>query len=159
MGIVIHKNLFIVCSIFLLWSVGNSSLGADRIEPTRLPAQDRMTAGKLAVFSEPPGLAVVLDGKPSGQTPVRIESIAPGTHELQIENKEKTIFVNPGQELRISFFKGSFIEIPASETTPSQQPEAKEPTPPQKQPTPPQPDESKLLEPGYFPLEPSGPIR
>jgi len=41
-----------------------------------------------------------------------------GTYQLRVKDSETTIFVEPGSTLRISLFKGEFINIPAKKAEP-----------------------------------------
>jgi len=141
-----------------MWMPVTYRFGADLIEPTHTHKGESVKPGQLFVFSEPPGLVVTQNGKTLGKTPVFLESVEQGTHELQLAGKETIIDIAPGEARRLSFFKGKFIEIPAEQTGAAEQPHTAEqklvqkPVPQQK------PQEGEQLEPGYFPLKPSGPI-
>ena len=106
----------------LLWMPVTFSFGAELIEPTRTIKGENVEPGKLFVFSEPPGLMVTLDGKALGKTPVQLDSVDQGSHELRVAGKETTILITAGEILRLSFFKGRFIEIPPEETGAPKQP-------------------------------------
>jgi hypothetical protein len=114
--------------------------------------------GRLSVFSEPPGLGVTLDGKVVGKTPLTMDSISPGTHLLRVKNKAATITIGPGEDRRVSFFNEVFVELPVEEkairetaTTAGEQPvHVSDSQPPA--------EKGQKLEPGYFPLNPRGPI-
>ena len=115
--------------------------------------------GRLSVFSEPPGLDVLLDDINIGKTPVIAKQVTPGTHVLRVKETEKEITILPETSLRISFFKDSLIEFPEKKTEFPEQtkPEEKRETP-EKQ-TEDSKKEKKQLDPFYFPTNPSGPIR
>jgi hypothetical protein len=87
------------------------------VEPTHSMEGKEEKPGELAVFSEPPNLEVMLDGEKIGETPVAVE-VKPGEHTLSIEKAEKTVNILPGESLRLSLFKGEFIEIPEEEEKP-----------------------------------------
>ena len=150
------KSIVMVAS--LLWISGSLCLRADLIQPTRTLRGENVKPGRLIVFTEPPGLMVSLDGKTVGRAPVFLESVAQGSHELEVAGKKTPIVVAPGEALRLSFFKGKFIEIVPEQTDAAAQPQTAEQKPVQ-QPGPQQkPQTGEQLEPGYFPLKPSGPI-
>jgi serine/threonine-protein kinase len=57
-----------------------------RREAPRTPAAPRPVApGSLEIESRPSGARVVLDGKPVGQTPLRLAKVAPGLHSVRLE--------------------------------------------------------------------------
>jgi hypothetical protein len=149
------RMLMVVC---LFWMPATDSFGAELIEPTRVLEGDIQQPGRLSVFSEPPGLGVTLDGKAIGQTPVNIDSISPGTYLLWVGNKETMIAIGPGENRRLSFFKDAFIEMPAEEKMSREALQAAEEKPVimsgSEQPS----ENSRKLEPGYFPLNPGGRI-
>jgi len=64
--------------------------------------------GALTVRSTPSGALVIADGMPVGETPVRIDSIAPGKHRLQLQlegylGKAATVLVSPGTDGDVEF--------------------------------------------------------
>ncbi len=97
---------------FFTVSVFNiSGLQAELLEPTRsLKAADE-DPGRLTVFSEPPGLSVKLDGALVGQTPMRIERVEPGIHQLQVSESTTEINIEPDKTFHISLFKNKFIQF------------------------------------------------
>ncbi|MDD1720122.1 MAG: PEGA domain-containing protein [Methanoregulaceae archaeon] len=62
--------------------------------------------GALAVNSSPPGAGVFLDGKPGGNTPVRLEGILAGNHTVVMEKDGYM-----GAELPVTVQGGSTTEI------------------------------------------------
>jgi hypothetical protein len=131
---------------------------AELIEPTRTLKGEEEPAGKLSVFSEPPQLNVTLDGTEIGKTPIISKDIKPGIHVLRVRDTEKSIVVESGKPLHLSWFKGSFISVPIekNESEESQEKQEEEkPTAAKKK----EPSESKdNLRPLYWPLNPRGPI-
>jgi len=129
------------------------------IEPSRTVKGHEKANGRLSVFSEPPGLYVLLDDINIGKTPVIAKQVAPGTHVLRVKEMEKEITILPETSLRISLFKDSLIEIPEKKTEFPEQtkPEEKRETPEKR--TEDSKKEKKQLDPFYFPTNPSGPIR
>jgi hypothetical protein len=87
-------------------------LYAGLIEPTRAlePAPDDL--GTLNVFSEPPALEIILDDNVIGKTPLISHELSTGMHTLSIGGSEAKIFINARKATSLSWFKGSFIEIP-----------------------------------------------
>ena len=132
--------------------------GSELIEPTCTLKGENVKPGKLFVFSEPPGLAINQDGKAVGKTPVSLESIPQGTHVLRVKKEETTIIMAPGEVRRLNFFRGKFIEIPSEETGAPEPPQAMEQQPAQKPGSEQKSQNSEKLAPGYFPLNPRGPI-
>lgn len=69
-------------------------------------------AGKLRVESDPPGAAVVVDGKPRGVTPVNIEDLTAGRHDVGVtmngNTQRETVEVKGGKTvtLRTSIYQG-----------------------------------------------------
>lgn len=114
--------------------------------------------GRLSIFSEPPGLGVRLDGKTIGKTPLTIDSISQGTHILRVENKETKITIDPGEARRVSFFKDAFVELPAEKKVSREAPKAAEEQAVHVSGSQQPAGKSQTLEPGYFPLNPRGPI-
>jgi hypothetical protein len=86
--------------------------GEDLIPPTRSLEGRVETLGRLTVVSEPPDLEVFLDGSEIGQTPVWHKEVKPGFHKLRVRDSERDIFVEPGKTTTVSYFKGSFIDVP-----------------------------------------------
>jgi len=97
---------FFAISVFNL-----AALQAELIEPTRSLKTAGEEPGRLTVFSEPPGLNVKLDKASVGQTPMRIEGVGPGTHQLQVGESTTEIDIEPGQTFHISLFKNRFIQF------------------------------------------------
>lgn len=150
------KTLWVIVGVCLLWMPANYSFGAELIAPTRVLDDDNQKPGQLSVFSEPPGLGVMLDGKAIGKTPLSLKSVSQGTHMLRVEKKEMMITIGPGQVRRLSFFKDSFVEIPAEKKVPINAPKAAEETPVHVSGSEQSAEKSEELMPGYFPLYPAG---
>jgi hypothetical protein len=149
-----------VCSAIICvpLSYFSSLTSAELIAPTRTLSEAKEQPGKLSVFSEPPALAVTLDGSDIGKTPVVAQEVEPGTHLIRIEDSETEIFVKPGQPLQYSWFKGSFIEVPVEKKEVRQHPKAEQPEPSQKPPSERSEEKKEDSHPLYWPLNPTGPI-
>ena len=71
-----------------------------------------ITAGSLALVTQPAGAQVLLDGAPAGETPVTIESVAPGRHTVTFVTAagavKKTVRVEAGKtaSLDVPVFSG-----------------------------------------------------
>jgi hypothetical protein len=119
---------FIGCLVFgcafIVFPCGLTA--AERIAPTRTLQGEKEQPGKLAVFSEPPGLEVTLNGAGLGKTPLSLDGVMPGTHRLRVKNSETDITIEPGKTLQISLYKDKFILIPKTAKTPPQPPETVE---------------------------------
>jgi putative sterol carrier protein len=102
--------------------------GGELIEATRTLQEAGKRWGKVVVFSEPPELDVFLDGSRVGQTPLWLERVKEGTHNLQIKGLEKEIYVKDGRTLKVGLFKGRFITVLEAERK-----EAKEGAPEKKE--------------------------
>jgi serine/threonine-protein kinase len=77
------------------------------------PRTQETFTGALFVDSHPQGATVVIDGKPMGKTPLRLNAMAIGTHVVRLELAKhrpwySTARVVAGQELRVA---GSLEEI------------------------------------------------
>ena len=150
---------------FLLLALGvwctpfAAGLRAQLIEPTRNLPDASEGRGLLSVLSEPPGLEVQVDGRIIGKTPVFSARFPAGAHVLRIKDSETGIHLPAGKTTAISWFKGSFIEIPEM-AKPSRELPGEPPTTPSKS----KPDEGPGVQPGaakdpyYWPLNPRGPI-
>ena len=128
------------------------------IEPTRTLDGKGKQIGYLSVYSEPPEMAVYLDGKQIGATPLSAHAVSAGEHLLRVGEVEKELFVLPGKALRYSLHKGRFIRLPdKKDPLPTDKPDEKSQkdleTPAQDP-----PDEKSIPPPNYFPLNPMGPI-
>jgi len=129
------------------------------IEPSRTVKGHEKANGRLSVFSEPPGLYVLLDDINIGKTPVIAKQVAPGTHVLRVKETEKEITTLPEKSLKMSFFKGSLIELPEKKTESLGQSKSEEKSTTSEKQTEDSKKEKKQLDPFYFPTNPSGPIR
>jgi hypothetical protein len=96
--------------------------GGELIPPSQTLQGPRQIPAKLTVLSEPPGLKVFLDGSEIGKTPVRQRQVKAGSYTLRVKDSETEIEAGPGEELKISLFKGSFIHIPKTERAAEKQP-------------------------------------
>jgi len=90
----------------------------------------KVAPAALAIVSEPAGAAVTLDGKPVGETPVALASVAPGSHQIRLTYKgyypyESAIDLVAGQSLdlhpllrqdRRVRFRGVLMEPEARDT-------------------------------------------
>lgn len=131
------KKMVILTALVAIFLIISTGLKAELIEPTRTLSKTPDDPGQLTVFSEPPGLGVKIDGTPVGQTPLRIQEVAPGTHRLQIRNSVTEIDLEPGMTFHVSLFRNKFIKFQVekketgqtSETHPSQKTETWSPEP------------------------------
>ena len=116
-------SLFVqVSALVCLLSATVLCHGDELIPPSRTLQGPHETPAQLTVLSEPPGLKVFLDGLRIGKTPVRRWQVKAGSYTLRVKDSETQIEAGPGEELKISLFKGSFIHIPKTETASDQQP-------------------------------------
>ena len=106
-----YKLVVFLTGFFTIIFLNFSALQAGLIEPTRSLKATAEDPGQLTVFSEPPGLSIKLDGTFVGQTPMRINAVDPGTHQLQVGKSVTEIHVEPGQTFHISLFKNKFIQF------------------------------------------------
>ena len=116
--------------LFFFLALPVNSVGEELIELTRSLEGPGKAMGKLTVVSEPPGLAVFLDGSKIGQTPIFfLKAVNSGLHKVRIKGKETDVSIGPGQTLRVSLFKdSSFIKIRREkETVKQREPEAIKP--------------------------------
>ena len=153
------KSFFILLALSAVCTLFTGTLHAQLIEPTRSLQDASGGAGILNVLSEPPGIEVQVDGRVIGKTPIFLARFTPGVHVLRIKDSETDIHLAAGKTTAISWFKGSFIEIPETVKPPAEI--AKEPQSP---PAKPKPDEGPGAQQGtsndpfYWPLNPRGPI-
>jgi hypothetical protein len=153
------KPFFILLALSAVCALFSSGLQAQLIEPTRSLEGAPDGAGLLNVLSEPPGIEVRVDGKVIGKTPIFSARFPAGVHALRIRDSETDIQLVAGKAFAISWFKGAFIEIPATVKPPAEI--AKEPQPSPAKPTPdegPGAQQNTANDPYYWPLNPRGPI-
>jgi len=133
----------IVCSLFICaFLVFPFYLtAAERIAPTRTLQGEKEQPGKLAVFSEPLGLEVTLNGAGFGKTPLSLDGVMPGTHRLRVKNVETDISIEPGKTLQISLYKDKFILIPETDKVPPKKSETVETDRTRSKPPPPTAEE------------------
>jgi hypothetical protein len=106
-----HKLGIFLTGFFTIIVVNYSTLQAELIEPSRPLKSTAEDTGQLTVFSEPPGLNIKLDGALVGQTPMRMNAVDAGTHQLKVGESVTEIEVIPGQAFHISLFKNRFIQF------------------------------------------------
>ena len=107
----IYKLMVLLTGFFAIIFLNFSAPQAGLIEPTQSLKSAAEGPAQLTVFSEPPGLSIKLDGKFVGQTPMRIDVVNPGSHELKVGESVTEIYVAPGQTYHISLFKKKFIQF------------------------------------------------
>ena len=129
---------------FLL--VYSPAWSSELIKPTRALDSTGEKLGKLAVFSEPPGLEVRLEGTIVGNTPILLDEVEPGSHRLRVKDSETDISIEPGKTLQISLYKDKFILIPATDKKPPEQSQTAETTPTKSKPPPPPSGEQRPKE-------------
>ncbi len=128
------------------------------IEPTRSLEPTEEPPGRLAVYSEPPDMPVLLNGIVLGKTPLVRQDVAPGVYVVTVDEKEKQVRVAPGKTMRLSYHKGDFLVLPEKRPeSPKEPADAGEKANPQEVRTG---TASRDLEyrPSYWPLNPNGPI-
>ena len=142
---------------FLLLLITDLSLASDLIEPSRTLSSTGKSVGKLTVSSEPPGLDVKMDRTVIGETPVVLQEVEPGIHVIQVKDSEIEIYVKPGKSIKLSWFKGAFIEIPVEVKEGYKQQSEEKKEVPRKEKS--EKFVKKIeLEPLYWPLNPRGHI-
>jgi hypothetical protein len=120
------KIMVILTGFFAISLFNSAVLQAELIEPTRTLKKTPEDPGQLTVFSEPPGLVVKIDGTPVGQTPLRIQEVAPGAHRLQVRESVTEIYLEPGVTFHISLFKNKFVQFQVVKKEPVKRSEANE---------------------------------
>ena len=88
---------------------------AELIEPSRSLKSASGGPGQLTIFSEPPGMEVKLDGTSVGSAPIRIKTLNPGVHRLQVGESATEITIESDQTLHISLFRNRFIQFQVTE--------------------------------------------
>jgi PEGA domain-containing protein len=153
------KLLLLVFFLGLLFVAVTQAVGGELIKPTRTLQSSEKTPGNISVFSEPPGLDVFLNQSNIGKTPILSMEVTPGTHSLKVKDSETEVYIIPGKSLRLSLFKGTFVEVKEQEKEAIKKPEegttGKKPA----EPTEEKPGYKPKYDPAYWPLKPSGPIK
>jgi len=120
---IIPKLFFLGLFLAFLFVAATHAVSKELIKPTRTLQSSEKTPGRLSVFSEPPGLDVFLNHSKIGKTPILSMEVTPGAHTLKVKGSETEIYVMPGKSLRLSLFKGTFIEVKEKEKEAIQKPE------------------------------------
>jgi hypothetical protein len=97
--------------LIIIFAFNGVAQQAELIEPSRSLEAASGAPGHLTVFSEPPGQDVALDDALIGLTPIRIESLDPGIHRLQVGESITKIYIESGKTFHISLFKNRFIKF------------------------------------------------
>jgi hypothetical protein len=157
----IYPNLIFLGVFFVfLFVPATHAAGGELIQPTRTLKSAENLPGELSVFSEPAGLDVFLNHSKIGKSPILSMKVTPGTYSLKVGDAETQILVMPGKPLRLSLFKGTFIELEAKKKETIHKPETetggKKPAESAREQ---QKEYQPQYEPGYWPLKPNGPIK
>jgi hypothetical protein len=153
------KPFFILLALSAVCTLCTAGLHAQLIEPTRSLQDASGGAGILNVLSEPPGIEVQVDGRLIGKTPIFSARFPPGVHVLRIKDSETDIHLAAGKTTAISWFKGSFIEIPETVKPPAEIAKEPQPAPAKSKPDEePSVQQNTAKDPYYWPLNPRGPI-
>jgi archaellum component FlaF (FlaF/FlaG flagellin family) len=67
---------------------GNASIG---VQDRRLPVPSAQGRAELRIQSEPPGATVTVDGTRRGATPLALDDVGPGEHEVVVEGRRTTL--------------------------------------------------------------------
>jgi hypothetical protein len=136
-----------------------AGLHAQLIGPTR-SLDEPQGMGLLNVLSEPPGMEVQVGGQVIGKTPIFSAEFPAGVYVLQIRDSETDIRIVAGKTIAISWFKGTFIEIPPPKSPPALDIPEEGPKPITKPKPVEKPDvqNDTPKDPFYWPLNPQGPI-
>jgi hypothetical protein len=153
----ILKLKCVLAAGLVLLYIADLAPASDLIEPSRTLKGPAKSTGKLIVFSEPARLDVTMDGNAIGVTPLELKTVEPGIHVIRVKDSETEIVVKPGESIKLSWFKGSFIKIPDQKIEEDTQPRQNQKAAPQKE-KPEQPAEKTDLHPLYWPLNPKGHI-
>lgn len=89
--------------------------GEELIAPTRTLKEGGQAWGRLAVFSEPPELDVLINEEKVGRTPLWLDKIKAGFYVLKVGGKQTEITVSENGYLKIGLFRGTFIALPEDE--------------------------------------------
>jgi hypothetical protein len=148
---------FVFVTVFLM--IQSLSVFAELIEPSRMLEGQQKSMGRLSVFSEPPELNVFLDNVDIGKTPVISKKVTSGVHILRVKDTEKEITILSGKSLQLSLFKDSLIEIPGKKAEALTQQKLEEKIAIKEKKTEGSNKDKKQVDPFYWPLNPSGPIK
>jgi hypothetical protein len=99
----------------LLSVLAGLCFGGELIAPTRTLEEPGQRWGRLAVFSEPPELKVLLNGENVGRTPLWLDKLEAGFYVLKVAGAETEIIVTEAKPTKIGLFKGSFVAFPEAE--------------------------------------------
>ena len=150
----------VACQVLIVvGTIAFSSLaGAGLIEPSRGLDDRSSNSGRVWVFSEPPGLSVLINGKNAGLTPIIDLEIGVGEHLVQVQNESTKIFVLSNSSLRLSFFRGQFLMIPEKEMGPTEAASSKHSPPSAPNRVDPNAANPNRTNDFFWPINPRGPI-
>lgn len=86
----------------------NAEIGEQQPPPKTVPAPVALKTGILVVQSQPAGARVLLDGGAVGQTPLRIEDVAPGRHVITLITSSATV----KRTVRVDAGKTATVDVP-----------------------------------------------
>jgi 1-acyl-sn-glycerol-3-phosphate acyltransferase len=153
-------NLIVLCIFVIVLCVPlPHATGGELIQPTRTLKSAEKVPGELSVFSEPSGLDVFLNHSKIGTSPILSIKVTPGTYSLKVGDSKTQIHVMPGEPLRLSLFKGTFIKIKEKEKERIQKPETEDRGKRSVESTRKERSYQPEYDPGYWPLTPNGPIK
>jgi hypothetical protein len=153
----IQKLKAVLNAGLLLLLVAELSPASDLIGPSRTLKSVDNRVGSLTISSNPTMLDVKMDGAAIGETPVVLQDVEPGIHVIQVQDAETEIYVGPGKSIKLSWFKGRFIEIPVEVKKVPEQPVSPKKEVARKEKSEPSDKEIKL-EHFYWPINPKGQI-
>jgi hypothetical protein len=153
------KLLLLVFFLGLLFVAVTQAVSEELIKPTRTLKSSETRPGTLSVFSEPPGFDVFLNLTNIGKTPILSMEVTPGTHSLKVKDSETDIYVIPGKSLRLSLFKGTFIEVKEQKKETIQKPKTDTSEQKTVEPAQEKTGYQPKYDPAYWPLKPGGPIK
>jgi len=155
---ILKVNVVTLIILLLTAPLSFSDATADLIGPSRTLDGQSQPKSQLSVFSEPPEIEAILDGASVSATPVINMQLEPGTHKLQVENSKLEFYIAPGQSLRLSYFKGKFINLPDDRQSDEKSAELPANQRPATRSTKMPSQESDEFHPNYWPFNPSGQI-
>lgn len=77
-------------------------------EPVAAPATASTPGGSLVVETQPDGARVLIDGKPAGESPLKVDGVAPGSHIITLITSSATL----KRSVKIEAGRTSTLDVP-----------------------------------------------
>ena len=91
LGAIVFAGVRYLPGVLASFTARKAAVEAPAQKPSGPPPAARKTTGALSVKSTPGGAQVLVDGKPRGVTPLALNDISPGRHDVVLRSAEGTV--------------------------------------------------------------------